>query len=331
MAVEKPMTTVLLFLLCITTIVSAYEGCQDKFSITDTTCSQFAFSSGGGATSNLLCYDMDKDMNTFYDLSSLPEVTWVDPRMVRIASMVTNVFENGDKIFGYAACQDIGDMRGFTCGYVGFTTGTNDANQVIREFSEIKPSNALLSHLGRLGELSQLNSCDITQRASTVGLESFCETWKQEACNEDQLFANFQKQWTLNNYLLPSARFAAGAGVTSALGQLIFYGNYTFLISIKEVTKPSINLVRILELTGARGDNESEQSYLTRFLTTRRQLQCCYPDNVWPLSATRSMDLQSLVDNFDTNQNLLAPVALPHFGQVVTGEEPDGIDARRCS
>ncbi|KAI9495185.1 lysozyme-like domain-containing protein [Zychaea mexicana] len=245
-----------------------------------------------------------------------------------MASLVTNVFENGDKVFGYAACQDIGDMRGFTCGYVGFTTGTNDADQLIREFSEIKPENQLVSHLSRLSEISQLNSCDITQRASTAGLDSFCDSWKAEACSDDQKFASFQRQWTLNNYLIPSARFAAGAGVTSALGQLIFYD--TIIQHGYQFVEPRINLVRILELTGARGENETEQGYLTRFLTTRRQLQCCYPDNVWPASAVRTWDLQTLVDNFDGNRDLQAPLALPHFGQVVAGDEADGKDIRRC-
>lgn len=44
-----------------------------------------------------------------------------------------------------------------------------------------------------------------------------------------------------------------------------------------QYTEPHINVLRLLELTGPRQQDESEQQYLTRFLTTRRQMQCCYP------------------------------------------------------
>lgn len=44
-----------------------------------------------------------------------------------------------------------------------------------------------------------------------------------------------------------------------------------------QFTEPHINVLRLLELTGPRQQDESEQQYLTRFLTTRRQMQCCYP------------------------------------------------------
>ncbi|KAG2219348.1 hypothetical protein INT45_011256, partial [Circinella minor] len=242
---------------------------------------------------------MNKDMNTYDDLDGLPEITWVDPKVIHIASLVTNAFENGNKVFGYAACQDIGDMRGFTVRIYLF-----------------------------ICEISQLNSCDIIQRASTAGLESFCESWKKEACSDDQLFAIFQKQWTLNSYLFPSARFAAGVGITSLLSQLIFYD--TIIQHGYQFVEPKINMMRILNLTGTRGENESEKSYFTRFLTIRRQSQYCYPDNVWPLSATRIMDFQNLVNNFDTNRGLQAAISLPHFGQVITGDERDGKDVSRC-
>jgi hypothetical protein len=44
-----------------------------------------------------------------------------------------------------------------------------------------------------------------------------------------------------------------------------------------QYVEPDINIVRLLTLTGPRRPNESEQNYLMRFLTVRRELQCCYP------------------------------------------------------
>lgn len=39
---------------------------------------------------------------TFYDLSDLPSVDSLDPHTVKMASMITNVFEDGDPNFSFA-------------------------------------------------------------------------------------------------------------------------------------------------------------------------------------------------------------------------------------
>lgn len=39
---------------------------------------------------------------TFYDLSAYPQVTQIDPHTVQMASLITNVFEEGDTSFAYA-------------------------------------------------------------------------------------------------------------------------------------------------------------------------------------------------------------------------------------
>jgi hypothetical protein len=91
-----------------------------------------------------------------------------------------------------------------------------------------------------------------------------------------------------------------------------------------------INLPRILELTGSKKSNESEKSYLKRFITTRRQLVCCYPGGVWNDSADRLADLETLVDNWSYNQNLTNPVTLKIYGSKITGKENILIDSQRC-
>lgn len=77
--------------------------------------------------------------------------------------------------------------------------------------------------MDQLHALSQVDFCQTDARASTAGLETFCDAWKQEACN-DPNFNAVQRDWSYETYMRPSARFAAAAGVTSPLGMLIFYG-----------------------------------------------------------------------------------------------------------
>ena len=106
--IDKPAIAEKFFflLLWVSSIVvsSAYEGCQNEFAISAETCAKFDFGSNGanGTGAALRCYDMDKNMNTYYGLNALPKVTWIDPKVIQMASLVTNVFENGNKVFGYA-------------------------------------------------------------------------------------------------------------------------------------------------------------------------------------------------------------------------------------
>lgn len=83
-------------------------------------------------------------------------------------------------------------------------------------------------------------------------------------------------------------------------------------------------------MTGVRKSKESEKAYLTRFLTTRRQLMCCYPGNVWNSSADRVADLQSLVDKWSQNEKLRNPVTLKIYGAKITGKEDLLRDSQRC-
>lgn len=53
-------------------------------------------------------------------------------------------------------------------------------------------------------------------------------------------------------------------------------------------------------------------------------------DNVWPASATRSEDLQSLVDNFDYNKDLIHQIRLKNFQVNITGKEDLDLIDPRC-
>lgn len=97
-----------------------------------------------------------------------------------------------------------------------------------------------------------------------------------------------------------------------------------------QYVEPLINLPRILELTGPRKQNESEKSFLNRFLVTRRQLMCCYPDDVWPPAADRVADLQRLVSNWSRNKDLKHPVTLKIYGVTVKGTEDLSYDKAEC-
>ncbi|KAI9470884.1 MAG: lysozyme-like domain-containing protein [Benjaminiella poitrasii] len=303
-----------------------YENCHNQFEPRSAICKKFNFISSEEAVKKGCI--VPTNGTTFYDLSDLPEVNKIDPKLVKFASLITNVFEDGDANFAYASCEDIHDSRGYTSGYAGFTTGTGDAETLIETYTKSHPNNKLKKYLPRIRQISNMPYCDRKSRGTTKGLEGFCTAWKSEACDESGEFAETQRAWIYENYMLPSARYAARNGIRSALGKAIFYD--TIIQHGFQYVEPDINIVRILTLTGPRTKNESEKDYLTRFLTTRRQLQCCYPDDVWPASASRSADLQTLVNNFEKNKDLNDSIELVKFGRRITGKEDIHTDSKRC-
>lgn len=304
----------------------SFPACRGEFKKEDKICSKFGFVSSEEAVKKG-CVNPTNG-TTYYDLSALPQVNNLDPQKVLISGMITNVFEDGDPFFAYAACSDIGDLRGYTCGYPGFTTGTGDAEAVIAAYTDHYPNNALSKHLTRIHQISELPHCDRKNRGNTTGLEGFCDDWKRESCSSNGEFNKLQRDWVYNQYMLAGARYAADNGVVSPLGQAIFYD--TIIQHGYQYVEPDINIVRILVLTGPRQKEETEPTYLTRFLTTRRQLQCCYPDDVWPASATRSEDFQRLVNDFEKNKNLDPPIYLKNFERTITGKEDVSRDVKRC-
>ncbi|ORZ03712.1 lysozyme-like domain-containing protein [Syncephalastrum racemosum] len=141
-----------------------------------------------------------------------------------MAQLITNVFENGNTEMGYAAVQKLGDCRGFTCGYIGFTTGTNDAYAVVARYVERRPSAPLKKYLDELNRLSQLDFGD-PLRDDTDKLDGFEDAWKKAAC-EDAEFVQTQLDVGHAMYMKPALKYAASVGVHSNLGKALFYGIY---------------------------------------------------------------------------------------------------------
>lgn len=96
---------------------------------------------------------------------------------------------------------------------------------MVKTYTEEKPGNELAGFLSRLNDLDALDTCDLGERASTSGLEQFCDAWRREACL-DSHFAKVQADWAYEHYVVPSARIAASVGIHSPLGQLVFYGEH---------------------------------------------------------------------------------------------------------
>ncbi|KAI8997394.1 lysozyme-like domain-containing protein [Pilobolus umbonatus] len=316
------------------TLVQASKFCAGNFAPKTSVCKKFQFDK---LTNTGQCTDSNKkttgvfkgiklsNCTTFYSLKKLPNQS-ISNQASKMAVLITNVFENGNTKLGFAAVEKLGDCRGYTCGHIGFTTGTNDAYAVVKEYVKRVPKAPLKKYLNELKRLSKFSFGD-PKRDDTKNLSGFPAAWKKAAC-EDPNFTQTQLDMGSAMYMKPAMKYAASVKVRSNLGKAIFYD--TIVQHGWQYVEGFINLPRIIKLTGPRKANESEKSYLTRFLTIRRQLVCCFPGGTWNGSADRMQDFQYLVNAWDRNKDLKYPVKLKTYGATVTGKESITFDSHRC-
>ncbi|RUP44934.1 lysozyme-like domain-containing protein [Jimgerdemannia flammicorona] len=320
-------------------VSSGYPFCQGQFAPTPQHCAKFGFEKHPPCIESTNC-------TTFYDISHLPDQA-ISAQAAKMAQLITNVFENGNTIMGYAYVVNLKDNRGYTSGYIGFTSGTNDAYTVVQEYNKRTNKNALSKFTAELSRLSNLPFCNSTRASISKLGQPYVDAWVESACT-DSVFVQTQLDLGHAMYLRPALKFAAYSGVTSNVGKAIFYGLYRRqMILLKNSTvdifytiiehgwqyvEPKINIWRILQLTGPRG-KDSEQAYLLRFLNMRRSLLCCVPDNVSPSSADRVSDLTDLIAtsaSWERNKDLSNPVRLAQYGATVKGSENMGYDTKNC-
>jgi hypothetical protein len=109
-------------------------------------------------------------------------------------------------------------------GYIGFTTGTNDAYAVVQQYGKRTHHNPLKRYIKALAKLSSYQFGD-PRRADTSQLKGFAQAWTKAACS-DPLFVATQLDVGHAMYLKPALKYAASVNVKSNLGKALFYGKH---------------------------------------------------------------------------------------------------------
>lgn len=160
----------------------------------------------------------------------------------------------------YAYIEDIGDGRGYTAGVIGFTSGTGDLLQVVKEYIKLKPQNNLLEKY-----LSALEAVVGTDSHEGLG-DAFLADW--QIASEDAEMIQAQNTILDDLYLNPSIAFANEDGL-SVLGQYIYYD--AMVVHGPGDDEDSFNGIRMKAKasadTPAMGGNE--KTYLQAFLDAR--------------------------------------------------------------
>jgi chitosanase len=103
-------------------------------------------------------------------------------------------WENPDQApnpyWGYA--ENIGDGRGITCGFIGFCTGTGDANEVVKYYTTLNPSNVLAKYIPALNAIDAGPHNDDEQgdgNDDLTGLTNFINDWEKADRDDHNTFA----------------------------------------------------------------------------------------------------------------------------------------------
>ncbi|QXE01475.1 chitosanase [Terribacillus sp. DMT04] len=163
----------------------------------------------------------------------------------------------------YAYIEDIQDGRGYTTGIIGFTSGTGDLLEVIKEYQTLKPDNNILESY--IEPLEAVNGTD-----SHEGLgESFEKDWRQVGQTADMIQAQDNIVDTM--YLNPAVTYAEKDHL-SLLGQYIYYD--ALVVHGPGEDLESFNGIRKKALQNSNAPSEAgnEAEYLKAFLKARTKI-----------------------------------------------------------
>ena len=182
----------------------------------------------------------------------------------RRAELLTSIFENGSLDLQYGYAEALGDGRGITAGRAGFTSGTGDMLEVVRDYTRQKPNNPLAHYLPALTSLAKTSS------ASTKGLTGLPKAWAEAA--KDPAFRAVQDGVVDRMYYQPSAKHADALGLHTPLARAQIYDA---IIQHGDGDDPD-GLAALIARTNAKvggspAQGVPEQKWLDAFLTVRRQ------------------------------------------------------------
>jgi chitosanase len=129
-----------------------------------------------------------------------------------VCEQLTSIFENGTPEIQYDYVSSLNDGRGITCGKAGFTTGGDDALEVIELYTKAVPDNGLKKYIHILAN---------TGGENTSLLKDFGKDWK-EAC-KDKKFLLCQDKVTDRLYWIPSQKYIKRKGLTYNLSKAVLY------------------------------------------------------------------------------------------------------------
>ncbi len=218
---------------------------------------------------------------------------------------LTSIFENSTTDFQYTFVSNIGDQRGWTFGFVGFTSGTYSGTFFIEEYQRVRPGNPLEVFLPAFRAIDAGPHDSEGRNPDTTGLEAFPAAFV--ACGDDPLFRKAQRQLADRLSWIPARRLARrlNAKLPITHGQL--YDAY--------VNHGESGIVKLVKKTNRRAgghpiNRAAEKKWLATFLRVR--LAVLRADSTWVHAVDRIAVYQRLMNR--RNFHLVLPMEVDCYG-----------------
>lgn len=223
----------------------------------------------------------------------------------RTIQQLTSIFENSTPEFQFTYCANIGDQRGWTFGFVGFTSGTYSGNFFLKEYRRLRPRNPLVRFIPIFDRIDRGPHDSEGRNPDTRGLEDFPAAF--QSCGNDPAFRRAQLRLADRLSWQPARRLARAVGARRALTQGQLYDAY--------VNHGESGIRRLLARTNRRAGGTpatgvSEAKWLATFLRVR--LAVLRADPVWALAVDRVAVYQRLLRQ--KNFALRRPIEVECYG-----------------
>lgn len=234
-------------------------------------------------------------------LATLVLITTVTAAPKRTIQQLSSIFENATLDLQYTFVSNIGDQRGWTFGFAGFTSGTYSGTFFLEEYRRQRPNNALNQFLPTFRRIDKGYHDSEGRNPDTTELENFPNVF--QTLGNDPKFRKAQHILVDRLAWRPAIQLAKRLGTRRniTLGQL-----YDANVNHGE---DGIN--KLIRRTNRRAGGSPSQgvneiAWLKIFLQTRmRTLQA---DPVWNLATDRIRVYQSLLR--DGNIHLKTPMEI---------------------
>lgn len=189
-----------------------------------------------------------------------------DKKRIALSIMESAEWSTLDIYAGMGQIENIGDGRGLTGGFIGFTSGTGDMRDLVKRYTATKPGNVLAKWIPTLESRVEVKAWP------DASANAFIADWKTAA--QDPVFQNEQLKYNDSEYLRPAVEAARADGL-GFLGQFIYYDAY-IMHGEGPVTGPlseSFSAIRAAAMRQAKtpAQNGDERAYLDAFLNVRVQ------------------------------------------------------------
>jgi len=219
----------------------------------------------------------------------------------QLAQRLTCLFETGSSELSLDSVEDLGDGRGYTCGWAGFTTADEEVVACVEEFSRLAQGNALAPLLPILRGLKENGSAD----TSALDKADFSNLWKEAAQTDE--FAQAYTRVVDEIFGRDAASRVEELGLQTPVGYAIIFDS---AIQHGGGDDPD-SLPAMIERTRESNGNPSadEGAWLAAFLEVRRQT-LLYPANretakEWRQSVSRVEALENILQS---NPELETPI-----------------------